>query len=582
MIEKKLVSLNIADITLREHSEIVPSREKLSNEQVAEFCDQLANLALEQVHLHSLLNQEADLVVERREQEGLQEKNEKPTLEKELAAIEQEELAAIANLEAERREEERLQRKGEKRSLEEELAAIAEGGAVQAIREKPEELVHELSDRLTIVQTQIKTLVAYPQVVERYREKFAKKVRIIQKAREIEYLRKRVESLSQANAELILRRQEKGFSQPDEEFLSRNNKRIAAAKARIITLEKNPELLVEEKRRELTKFRRQLKKGFVETPQIEELVNKLAARVRQGKPILLWGHTGTGKTETARYVSRKLFGADPKLFSGSEDATHYDLLGKTQLGPNGSHFEDGPATKALREGIPLLIDEIDLVPHSIIGRIQDLLTRRPGDTITIQENGDEEILIPKGFIVMATGNIRSRKYFREKLDPAFLRRYWQTEVTYLPLNETHDILLAGLIDRQGALRIGNRQTDLEDLKNFCQAAKLVQDVFTGEKTDFMGEGADASRGIGASLEKATLSIGDLLDIIKAWKAEDFTRPLEDFILSEFIQSQTVRQDQSNLVKIFCLHGFFKKKKAKDLGIPGLTEEKLLAYRGETV
>lgn len=544
MAETRLESLNIADATLREHPEIKPKRErfwkKLSNEQIASYCDQLAELAVEKTRLGYLLYQETGEPSTKRVKE---------------------------------------KRKREP-ALEEELTAITEGKIDQVLRKKPEEPVHELRNRLEVVEAQIQALVAYPQVVERYRKEFAKKVEIIQKAREIEKLQGWIEGLSQANTELTLKRQETGLSQPDEEILSRNKKRIAIAKERITTLEKDPEVLLEERRRELVAYRKQLREeGFVETPQVKKLIADLAARIRLGKPILLWGHTGTGKTETVRHLSRKLFGEDPEIFSGSEEVTHYDLFGKTQLGPEGSYFQDGPATKALREGKPLLVDEVDLVPHAIIGRLQDLLTRRPGKSVTIQENSNEKMIVPEGFIVMATGNIRSHKYLREELDPAFLRRHWQAEVKYLPLNETYDILLATLIDRRGGVKIGSRQ-NLEDLRNLCQAAKFVQDVFTGEKTDFLGEGADASRGIGASLEKATLSIGDLLDIIKPWKAENFARPLEDFILSEFIRSQTVRRDQLNLVKIFFLHGFFKDKTAKGFGISGLTEEKLLAYRAE--
>lgn len=541
--KEKFISLNIAETTLRQHPEISSKREKLPDEKVVEYCEQLAELAVEKAHLGSLLYQETG----------------QP---------------------AAKRVEKKWKRES---SLEKELAAIAKGRIDQVIREKPEEPVSELHNRLDVVKAQVKTLVAYPQVVERYRKEFAKKVEIIfQKAREIEKLRKWAENLNQANVELILKRQEVGLSQPDEEILSRNKKRIITAEKRIFILEKDPQVLLEERRQELIVYRRQLEEEkFVEVPQVKKLVDNLITRIHQGKPIFLWGDTGTGKTETARYVSHRVFGGDPEVFSGSEEATHYDFFGKTQLGPKGSYFEAGPATKALRKGIPLLVDEVDLVPHAIIGRIQDLLTRRPGDTVTVQENSNEEITVPEGFIIMVTGNIRSPKYLREKLDPAFLRRFYQTEVKYLSLNETYDILLAALIDRRGALNIGSYQ-NIEDLKNLCQAAKFVQDVFTSEKTDFLGEGADASRGIGASLENATLSIGDLLDIVKTWKVENFTPPLEDFILSEFIQSQTVRRDQFNLVKIFCLHGFFKGKKAKDFGISGLTEEKLLAYRAEKI
>ena len=531
MIKERFISLNIADRVLREHPEIELSREKLSDEQVVEYCNQLAKLAPERAQLGYLLYRGTEQIRARKENRKKPEEYKQVPLEKEILAIKK--------------------------------------GRIEQLLKKPPVEHPQEQDRLQLVEDQIKTLVSYPQVVERYRKEFVQKIRTLQSVSEIEKLRKYKENLKETE-----------FSAVDEKILSHNKARIAAAKERIAILEKNPAVLNEERRRELIGYRRQLKRqGFVETLQVKKLVDELAARVRSGKPLLLWGHTGTGKTETFRHLSWKLFNKEPEMFSGSEEITHYDLFGKTQLKPEGSYFQGGPAVKAIQEGRPLLIDEVDLVPHAIIGRLQDLLTRRPGKTITIQENSNEEIKIPEGFIVLATGNIRSSKYRREDLDPAFLRRFWQTELKYLPLNETFDILLAALIDRRGALNIGSHQ-NIEDLKNLCQAAKFVQDVFTGEKTDFLGEGADASRGIGATLEKATLSIGDLLTIIEQWKAKNFTHPLEDFILSEFIRSQTVRRDQLNLVKIFCLHGFFKNKKTEDFGISGLTEEKLLAYRAE--
>ena len=109
----------------------------------------------------------------------------------------------------------------------------------------------------------------------------------------------------------------------------------------------------------------------------------------------------------ALHVSRKYLGHEPEFISGSEEATKYDIYGRTQIGgrpeeekmrefrsrmeeymkmnPTAgkkeikeaelqyyqtivvkglttSFFQYGPLVRAMREGRPLLIDEMDGIP----------------------------------------------------------------------------------------------------------------------------------------------------------------------------------------------------------------------------
>ena len=681
-----LESLNIADRTLREHPEIKPHQDKLSDDKVVESCELLAELSVERAHLGHLLYRETgetfykdrdessktgeigkdwqpamdkfmdlapfidvfraeqyDLVyllpgdkngnylgihgrkglilyptsaeqallqakeagpaknwineVIEREEVPISKETFEPLLQKQVAKATTGKqtkdineavaglISEITRLSTEQPKPDREVNPKRDPStvshripLEDELEAIKSGEFERVVTTKDEPKAR-IQERLVQVEAQIEDLVAYPQVVDSYRKNFRDKIELLKRAREVERLKQYQDKIEEQDEALLTRRQNDGqLSGPDEELLTANEARRQAIATRVLTLEADPQVETEERRRELLSYRAQLKSDrYVETPSVKDLLKTLTSRVHLGKPILLWGHTGTGKTETVLHLARKLTGQEPEIFSGSEEVTHYDLFGKSQLGPEGSYFQPGPATKALEEGRPLLIDEVDLVPHAIIGRIQHLLTRKPGDVITIQENSNESIKVPPGFIVLATGNIRSHKYRREEMDPAFLRRFWQTEVPYIPGNEAYDILVASLIDRRGSLTLGS-PADVTDLENLVKGAKFTQEVFAGERTDFMGEGAQASRGLGASLEKATLSLGDLLAITRSWKAGNFQSPLGDHLLSEFVRSQTVKQDQLNLVKIFTLHNFFKGKSAQEFGIAGLTEEKLAAYR----
>ena len=134
------------------------------------------------------------------------------------------------------------------------------------------------------------------------------------------------------------------------------------------------------------------------------------------------------------------------------------------------------------------------------------------------------------------------------------------------------------LDRRGNLQIKN-PGDLDDLKRLTEAAAEIQRIFVGEHVDYFGEGADAAREIPASLKKSVLSLRHLWNIVRPWKARNFEKPMEAYILNEFIKPAVV-EDQVYLVQLFCRFRFFKTWKPDDFGIPGLTEAKLLAFQGK--
>ena len=384
------------------------------------------------------------------------------------------------------------------------------------------------------------------------------------------------------------------------------------------------QIYYEAKRRRLLEYRRQLLNGgFVETPSIRDEVMKIVSHSQLGIPVLLRGHLGTGKTEITLHVARKYFGCEPEFISGSEEATKYDIYGRTQIGvrpekdrirefehhmreyvkwnPDApkeelkevekqyyqaivvkglttSFFHYGPLVRAMREGKPLIIDEMDGIPHSIIMRLNHVLTRRAGDAVRVQENGGDDIIVKTGFAVLATGNIKSARYKREELDAAFLSRWWSSDINYPPQQETYEILVASLLDRRGNLQIRN-PGDLDDLKRLTEAAAEIQRIFAGEQVDYFGEGADAAREIPASLKKSVLSLRHLWNIVRPWKARNFDKPMEAYILNEFIKPAVV-EDQVYLVQLFCRFRFFKTWKPDEFGIPGLTEAKVLAFQGK--
>lgn len=533
--EARLVGLNIADTTLRQQPDIKAVKEKLDKSEAAARCEELGELAREKALLGRLLYEE-------KHEFGVNEEGEIQFVERDI-------------VERDIRGEELLP------------------GPIYHLRAKLEEVEKEILD-----------LVSYPQVVERYREEFTGKVGVLSLAREVEGQRLLIEQLEEQNVELLVRRQGTGLSSADEDFLQYNRDLIYKAMVLVEDRLADPLVETELRRRELVRYRRQLKEQRIaETPTVKRYLREIRDALRRGQPVFLWGPTGGGKTEYSRLLAKQMYGKEAEILSGGEEINQYDIFGTKGFDKEGTFLELGPLPTAWQEKALFVADEIDLMPHAVVGELHDILTRKAGDKVRIPGTS-ERFTIPAaseyGFV--ATGNLRSEKYVqRQKLDPALLRRFWKREIRYLPPEENFDILLACLIDRKGTLELSNPGEDLGNLQKLCQAAEFIQLVFMGEKTDFWGEGSSKARGIGSSLENAVLSIGDLINIVKVWKISNFAHPLEDFILTECIYSQTVRQDQLNLVKIFCLHGFFQNRHAVELGIIGLTEDKLAAYRAET-
>jgi MoxR-like ATPase len=489
---------------------------------------------------------------------------------------------------------------------------------VQAAEAEARKRLREANDR-------IRDLIADPQVKDAYREHLEKKIAAVRIARNVESLKRLAEQCELGRMRLAAKRNDSdlGLSSADVEAMRKADAIADRCRRRTDELMTREDVYYEVKKRGLLEYRRQLMNGgFVRTASVAKEIIRVVGHLQLGIPVFLRGHLGVGKTELALHVCRTFFGGEPEFISGSEEATKYDIYGRTQIGAsaekervaefrkrmdefNGMHpkatakelkeaerqyyetivvkgqtvsfFQYGPLTKAMKEGRPVIIDEMDGIPHSILMRINHVLTRQPGDTVRIQENGGDEIRVKKGFCVLATGNVKSARYKREELDAAFLSRWWSEDIKYPPQNETYEILMASLVDRRGNLQVRN-PGDLEDLKRLTEAASEIQRIFMGERLDFLGEGADAARGVPAGLRKSVLSLRNLWNVVRPWKAHNFDRPLEHYIFNEFVRP-AVAEDRVYLTQLFCRFRFFKDWTIGDFDIPGLTEAKLLAFQG---
>ena len=106
-------------------------------------------------------------------------------------------------------------------------------------------------------------------------------------------------------------------------------------------------------------------------------------------PMMLKGLIGCGKT---RFIEHMAWRLQKPLITVSchEDMTASDLVGRFLLGPEGTHWQDGPLTQAVRHGAICYLDEI--------------VEARQDTTVVIHSLTDDRRILPlekKGEIVKA-------------------------------------------------------------------------------------------------------------------------------------------------------------------------------------
>jgi MoxR-like ATPase len=360
------------------------------------------------------------------------------------------------------------------------------------------------------------------------------------------------------------------LTKAEQGYLASLDARAAAVVAEAEPLTARQEVVDRLRVRDAIDDSRALRRGFVETAPMEDIISRTVPSLAEGKPLLLFGETGGAKTALARHIAERYLGGDYEFISGHAEVNAYQVMGKTGLrgkeGVTETSFDPGPLYAAMREGRPIILDEIDAMPHSFLIRLNDILQRRPGDSIRIQENANHKITIKEGFCIIATANMRSARYQREELDTAFMQRFRQgagiehirypdadeQEGTNLPL-ENYRLAVARLTDGYGRVSLPSGMST-ENLINLLKAAHYSQRMFTHAASEVGEEFVDSAQaGLSKpALEKAVLAPREWLGILNQVIATDGEMSLEE-ALTKFVSSQTVPRDRHILAKLLASH-----------------------------
>lgn len=145
--------------------------------------------------------------------------------------------------------------------------------------------------------------------------------------------------------------------------------------------------------------------------------NWLARRFEYREPSLLVGPTGSGKTTLVHNVAQ-MFERRVETIVGSGQLTLGDVVGRWHVGASGSRWQDGPLTRAVREGMVLFFDELEGVSEEVLTPLLSLLDHRralylPTRAEVIEAHGDFTFV---GAFNPGYGSSR------ERLTPAFRQR----------------------------------------------------------------------------------------------------------------------------------------------------------------
>jgi nitric oxide reductase NorQ protein len=242
-----------------------------------------------------------------------------------------------------------------------------------------------------------------------------------------------------------------------------------------------------------------------------------SAAWRSGLPVLLKGPTGCGKTRFIQAMAEEL--QRPLItVACHEDLTAGDLVGRFLLEHSQTKWQDGPLTRAVREGGICYLDEIvearadtTVVIHPLADHRRELNIERLG----------ERLLAPPEFMLVVSYNPGYQSVLKD-LKPSTRQRMVAIELSYPAPDIEMQILQSEVgIDTEIAdrlVRLGHaiRRLDHEGLPEVASTRALVSTAMLFRSGLSLREASEAS--IARALTDDPIATRQLLEMVQAYVA----------------------------------------------------------------
>ncbi len=188
-------------------------------------------------------------------------------------------------------------------------------------------------------------------------------------------------------------------------------------------------------------------------------VELFEATAKMNLPVLIKGPTGCGKTRFIEYMGQKL---NRKVYTVvcHDDLSAADLVGRHLIDENGTFWQDGPLTKAVREGGICYLDEIiearkdtTVVLHSLADYRRVLPIDRTGEVIEAHPD----------FMLVVSYNPGYQNVLKG-MKPSTKQRFISLEFTYPKEDiEIEIIIKESGIDKQTSIKLVSIADDIRKL-----------------------------------------------------------------------------------------------------------------------
>jgi nitric oxide reductase NorQ protein len=145
----------------------------------------------------------------------------------------------------------------------------------------------------------------------------------------------------------------------------------------------------------------------------------------QSVPLLLKGPTGCGKSRLVEYMAAKL-GRPLVTVACHDETSAVDLTGRYLVQGGDTVWQDGPVTRAVREGAILYLDEFAEARSDVVVVIHPLTDHRR--TLFVERH-DEEIVAAPGFMLVVSFNPGYQRGLKE-LKPSTRQRFLAIAMEY--------------------------------------------------------------------------------------------------------------------------------------------------------